>query len=91
MSNTLKAVEAEATDVELTVEYGGESYQVPSPLDWPFDTLDHLSEGRMAPAIAGLLGEEQFATFKSTKPKVRDAVALMEQIAGASGVGELGN
>nr|SBO90566.1 hypothetical protein BN4615_P80 [Nonomuraea gerenzanensis] len=58
-------------------------------MDWPYDTLDLLADGKVSKAVDGLLGD-QVEKFRKTGPKVRDAVALMEAIAGASG-GELGN
>ncbi|MEU7863486.1 hypothetical protein [Nonomuraea sp. NPDC049141] len=91
MTDSLKALAAEATEDTLTVPFGDHTYEVPGPLDWPFETLDHLAEGKVSQAVAGLLGEEQLEMFRRTKPRVRDAVALMEAIAAASGSGELGN
>lgn len=91
MSENLTAAEAEATDKPIEVLFRGTTYVVPAPLDWPYDTLDHLSSGRISLAVDGLLGDEQLARFKETKPRLRDAVALMEEISKASGSGELGN
>ncbi|MFE0151387.1 hypothetical protein ACFWY5_29870 [Nonomuraea sp. NPDC059007] len=91
MSNSLEAQKAEANGDEIIVPFGDHVYTVPGPLDWPFETLDLLGDGKVSKAVAGLLGDEQLETFRSTKPTVRDAVALMESIAAASGSGELGN
>jgi hypothetical protein len=89
-TDNLTALEAEANGDALTVNFGDHVYTVPGPLDWPFETLDHLADGRVSQAIVGLLGD-QIETFRATAPRVRDAVALMEAIAAASGSGELGN
>jgi hypothetical protein len=64
---------------------------VPGPLDWPFDSITHLSEGNISKAVEGILGDDQLAVFRATKPKVRDGIGLMEAISTATGSGSLGN
>jgi hypothetical protein len=91
MTKETNALKAEATDEPIEVTFRDEVYVIPAPLDWPWETMDHLAEGRISKAVAELLGEEQLETFRATRPRMRDAVALMEAIAAASGSGELGN
>ncbi|MFC4117538.1 hypothetical protein [Nonomuraea zeae] len=91
MTNETIALEAEATDAPIEVPFRDHVYTVPTPLDWPWETMDHLAEGRISKAVAELLGDEQLEVFRDTRPRMRDAVALMEAIAAASGSGDLGN
>lgn len=83
----IPAVQAEATGAEtITVEYGGHTYTVSATVDgWDFETLELFEAGKSIAASKAILGEEQFATFKATKPTVRDFNALMETIAGRYG------
>jgi hypothetical protein len=91
MTNETKGLKAEANDEPIEVLFGEHVFIVPAPLDWPWETMDHLAEGRISKAVAELLGDEQLEVFRSTKPRMRDAVAFMEAVAAASGSGELGN
>lgn len=87
-----KAAVAEATGKPVDAEYDGTVYTVPTPMEWPLDTLDLLGEGKFTAALKLLLGDEQYAAFREAKPrKLSDAVGLMEAISKASGMGSTGN
>lgn len=82
------AVAAEATGQDLSVEFGGETYAVPSTMDWSLDALEAYESGKATAFLQHLLGEEQYAVLKATKPKVRDVnafVSEIQRVAGLSG------
>lgn len=82
---TTKAIKAEAQSTYTEVEYDGETYSVPPTMEWDLDVLEALEDGQIVKAVRALLGEEQYAKFKSTKPTVADLNALFEEIGKAAG------
>jgi hypothetical protein len=89
-----EAVEAEATpDSTLSFKWDGHDYEVPGSLDdCDIEVIEAFEEGKAIGAVSGVLGSAQWRQLKArSKPKVRDATALMEIIAelyGFSGSGE---
>lgn len=80
-----KAVKAEATGQAISVEYDGETYEVPPTMEWDLDVLEALEEGQIVRAVRGLLGEEQYSQFKATKRTVKDLNSLFETIGQSAG------
>lgn len=81
-----KAAEAEATDTMLDVSYGGHAYQVPAARgDWNIDVLSKLrgDSPDEVGALKALLGDEQYATFRSRHSKVREMDEMFEAMSEA--------
>lgn len=79
--------EAEMTAETVTVDYGGRTFTLPASLDdVDGDVLDAIDDQKLSHALQGLLGPEQWAAFKATKPKVRDYGELFEAFAAKVGL-----
>ncbi|MEU6765903.1 hypothetical protein ABZ916_25725 [Streptomyces sp. NPDC046853] len=78
----LGAAEAEAKGDEVTVEHGGKTYILPSPLDYPVDVVfvDNDFE-----AVRLVLGEVQWQEYRLSKPTIRDFQEFNAKINEASG------
>lgn len=79
--------EAEGTTT-LTIEWRGHQFTIPASIeDASVDTLEAFENGKAVAAVRGILGPEQFASFKAKhSPTVRDLQSLMEPIAKAMGL-----
>lgn len=89
------AIEALATasDAEVPatvdIDYKGLAFTIPVSAQWPYETLEAFEDGKLASFIRALLGPEQHAAFKATKPKVVDVTDLVQAI--QKGLGISGN
>lgn len=86
-----EAVHAESTETAYNeFEYQGVTYKAPAdPLDFPyFEVEEAETEGEVFQAI---LGVEQWATFRDTRPTVRQFKQFEELVSKAVGWGEEGN
>lgn len=82
--------EAEMTAETVTVDFGGQTFTMPASLDdADGDVIDAIDDQKLSHALQGLLGPEQWAAFKKTRPKVRDYGELFEAYAQKIGL-ELG-
>jgi hypothetical protein len=86
MPRTPNPVAAEATGEKLAVEFRGATYTVDAAGDWDLEVLEALEDGKMTTAVRALLGPDQFAAFKATRPKVNDLNDLFEAIQTALGI-----
>lgn len=99
-TSTTKARRVQAEAAPETVEpspvidvtYKDVTYLVsPDPMDWGMETLEKLDDGKIASALAGILGDKQYKRFKLTAPTTRDAVNLLNAISEKAGVEDSGN
>ncbi|WP_405560685.1 hypothetical protein [Streptomyces sp. NBC_01180] len=77
----------DATGATHTVEFNGDTYQVPPADDWDLDVLEAIDESHMTTALRALLGDEQYATFRKSNRKVRDLGAFFETAGKVVGAG----
>lgn len=90
MSTSAVQAEAEGTET-VTVDYQGRKYELPASLDdADGDVLDAIDNQKLSHALRGLLDDAQWASFKTTKPKVRDYAGLFEAYAKVIGLGTAG-
>jgi hypothetical protein len=75
-----------ALRAQIPFRYGGHDYLVPPAVDWMHEAEALLAENRLAAAIRLVLGHEQYAAFRATKPNVADAAALMSSLGAAFSV-----
>ena len=76
-SAAAEAVEAEALDKPIEIEFDGEVYVIPPPLDLPLEILEANDELTFVRLI---LGDEQYARFRSKPRKIRDLQRLGEAL-----------
>lgn len=86
----LDAVRAETAGDAHEVSFGGEEFTVPQIEDWPVVAVDLVQDGRMAAALAEVLGD-QWERFVAHRPTVRQMNALAGQISAGQGLGDAGN
>ncbi|GAA3136658.1 hypothetical protein GCM10010466_29340 [Planomonospora alba] len=90
-SKAKSAAVAESESAPVLAEYDGTVYTVPTPLDWPLDVLDALEAGRLTDAARALLGEDQYAVFRSKPRTFRDLRDLLDAVTSAGGFDSTGN
>lgn len=87
MSNTNRnAARTAAQGRKVTLTFDGKTYTVSPPEEWDLDTLENFEDGKVIAATRAILGERQWATFKSVPRKIADVGELMDAIAKAAGV-----
>lgn len=68
----------------VTLEHAGETYAVEKidPEDPPVDLMEALEDGKAVAACRLLLGDDQWAKFKKSKPKASDLNRLVSKALG---------
>ncbi|MFG3582562.1 hypothetical protein [Streptomyces sp. NPDC047990] len=79
---SLTAVAHEATDIYTWVEHNGKKYSIPAAMEFPLEVI--LAENEIE-ALAIILGEEQWETYRKTRPTIRDFQEFSEKVNRASG------
>ncbi|MFI7009968.1 hypothetical protein [Streptomyces sp. NPDC050145] len=60
----------DATGKPTTIEFNGDTYEVPPADEWDIDIVEAIDEQRITHALRALLGDEQWAKFRKTNRKV---------------------
>ena len=76
------AAESEAKDERTYFSHAGVDYIVPPPLKFPLELLETDDE---IEAVKLILGDEQWATYRATKPTIGDFYELAQAMADARG------
>lgn len=85
---TTKALKAEATGSDVEFEFNGITYTVPASInDQSLDVLEAIEDGRITAAVRAIIGDAQYAVFKSTKPTIGDLNVFFEALQKAAGWG----
>lgn len=82
---TKKATAAKAEALEegpTSFEHAGLTFEVPHPLDFPLEVLETDDEFE---ACRLIVGDEQWAAYKATRPTIRDFGAFAEKLSAAQG------
>lgn len=69
---TKKVLEAEALDVEVTVEYNDEKYVIPPAKLWPLEAVEAQEASKILGFVKALLGDDQYKTLRKTAKTVSD-------------------
>jgi hypothetical protein len=89
MATTRKsATAAEALGTGVPFTFGGVDYTVTPTAEWTFEALEAFEDGKVATFIRVILGEEQTATFRATKPTVttlKEFVVELQKALGLAG------
>ncbi|WP_382465722.1 hypothetical protein ACFIN9_24720 [Streptomyces noursei] len=83
-----KKAEAEAEAGPTTFEHRGITFEVPNALDMPLELLEAEDE---LTAVRLIVGDEQWAAYKATRPTIREFGEFADLVAKASGQGDSGN
>jgi hypothetical protein len=87
MTNTnTNPTAAEALGEKIPFSFGGVDYLIATTAEWPFEALEAFEEGKIATFLRLILGDEQLAAFKSTRPTVATTGELSQAIQKAVGV-----
>jgi hypothetical protein len=87
MTTTRKsATAAEALSEKIPFDYQGVEYEIDPTPEWDYEAFEALSDGLVPIFLRSVLGAEQHARFKATKPKVKDLQGFVEAIKSAAGV-----
>jgi len=91
MSTALNAAAAEAAEVAtFTFEFDGQEYTVDRALLIDLDVLEPLEQNKLNTAAKALLGDSQWATFRSKKRNLEDLGNLLSECFRASAGADLG-
>lgn len=79
MSNSTKLPKPKVDDdsKEMTFDYGGETYTVPTPKLWPLEAGDAEESGRPLESLKIILGPKQYKLFRSVPRTLGDAEDIM--------------
>lgn len=89
--DAIVAAESEANGEPHKVTWGGETFLIPRTNEWPIETFDIAAQGRIADALAGVLGDQWEAFYTAKHPTMGAALALLDGIAEREGFQDLGN
>lgn len=82
-AKSLKAAVVAEESVEpttVTFDFDGVEYTVPSPKKWPIEVIEAQEDGRLAGAVAELLGAKQYKAFKKVPRTMEDLENLTEAL-----------
>jgi hypothetical protein len=77
---------AEALGDRIPVSFGGVDYLVTTSADWPYEALEAYEDGKIATFLRHVLGDEQHAAFKATRPRVATVNEFVDALTKALGV-----
>lgn len=69
----------------------GESFVLPTPLEWPIEAQIALGKEDLGEGLRLLLGDDEWDRFLSVRPTLGEVRALFRHVAQVSGLGDLGN
>ncbi len=72
----VEAAKAEVNGDSIVFEYDGEQYVLPPALDWDVEVFEAGEDGKIVTAVRTLLGDKQWATYKSKKRTLGDTSEL---------------
>ena len=78
----VEAAKAEATREPTFFTHRGIEFRVPHPLDFPLELMETDDEIEAARLI---LGDEQWAAYRETKPSIGDFYELSQAMSDANG------
>ena len=69
----------------------GESFVVPSALDWPIEAQIELGKENLGEGLRIMMGDDEWERLLTVKPTIGELRALFQHVAKVNGVGDLGN
>lgn len=83
---TKNAAKAEATSERISFEWNGEEFTVIPTSEWPFEALEAYEDGKVTQFLRAILGPEEYAHFKSLRPRTADLESFVDTIQAALGI-----
>jgi len=80
------ATAAEALGERIPLTFGGVDYLILPSSDWPYEALEAFEDGKIATFLRHILGDEQHAAFKATKPTVSTVGEFIQAAQKALGI-----
>lgn len=78
------AAEARGDLVSFTAR--GITFSIDTAANWDYEALEAFENGRIATFLRMILGEEQHAAFRATKPKVHEVNDFVAELQKALGI-----
>lgn len=85
-TRTKNPTAAEALGAPIPFTFEGVDYSVPTSADWPFEALEAFEDNKVATFLRLVLGEDQIAAFRATKPSVGKFQELVVELQKALGI-----
>lgn len=76
----------EATKKTVSFTYEGEKYTIPTTKEWDLEVIEAIEDEKIVAVVRGILGDAQWATFKSKSRKVADLNDFFSAISKATGL-----
>lgn len=79
---------AEALGEKIHFIFGGIEYLVAPTSEWSYDALEAFEDGKVTTFLREVLGADEHAKYKATKPRVSDVgdfVTALQKALGISG------
>lgn len=86
MSATKNPTAAEALGEKVPFSYNGVDYLLDPSSEWDYEALEAFENGKVVTFLRMILGEEQHAAFKATKPKAGDVNDFLTALQKALGI-----
>jgi hypothetical protein len=83
--DAMRAARAEANGHSITIRFGGETFEVPPALEWPYDVLTYIEASDFAGAMQAAMGTDDWSRFVTHGPTLADVRDLFTSLAQASG------
>jgi len=77
---------AEALSSHVPLTFNGVDYSLAPSSEWPFEALEAFEDGKVATFLRLVLGDEQTAAFRATKPTVSDFQEFVVELQKALGI-----
>lgn len=85
-STTKSPTAAEALGESTPMTFRGVDYDVLPTSEWPFEALEAFEDGKVATFLRLVLGEDQIAAFRETKPTVAVFQEFVVELQAALGI-----
>lgn len=86
MTARKSAAAAEALNEAVPFRARGIDFELAPSAEWDFEAIEAFEEGKIATFLRLILGAEQYAAFKATKPKVGDVDEFVTELQKALGI-----
>lgn len=83
---TKNATAAEALAEKVPFTHNGVEYSLDPSTEWDIEALEAFENGKIMTFLRLILGAEQYAAYKATKPKAGEVNGFLEGIQKALGI-----
>ena len=80
------ATAAEALGEKIPLSFAGVDFLLDPSTEWSYDALEAYEDGRITAFLRSILGDEQHAAYKATKPKAAGVGDFVRAIQSALGI-----